>query len=130
MKVVLCHGVFDLLHVGHIEHLEEASKLGRLVVSVVPDKYAMKRKPIYDEKARVRLLKSLRCVSHALLCDGPGPEKLIRSVAPDIYVRGADYKRKAMPESALLKRLGIKVRYTKPSTERTTDIIAKIMGYR
>ena len=124
MKVVLAHGCWDLLHVGHLTHLERAKAMGDyLVVSVVPDKYATKRKPIYDEKARVRLLKSLRFVDQVMLCDGPGPEKLIRKLHPDIYVRGSDYRRKVMPESALLKRLGIKVRYTKSVPPRTSDIL-------
>ena len=126
MKIVLVHGVFDLLHAGHLEHLEQAAKMGYLVVSVVPDKYATKRKPIYDEKARVRLLRSLRCVDQVELCDGPGPEKLIRKLEPDIYVRGADYRRKEMPESALLRRLGINVRYTQSVPPRTTEVIARI----
>ena len=127
MKVVLAHGVWDLLHVGHLAHLEQAAQMGYLVVSVVPDKYATKRKPVYDEKARVRLLRALRCVDQVELCDGPGPEKLIRKLEPDIYVRGADYRRKEMPESALLRRLGIKVRYTKASNgPRTTGIIERI----
>ena len=126
MKVVLVHGVFDLLHAGHLEHLEQAAKMGYLVVSVVPDKYATKRKPIYDEKARVRLLRSLRCVDQVELCRGRGPEWLIRKIEPDIYVRGSDYRGKEMPESALLRRLGIKVRYTKSVPPRTTEVIARI----
>ena len=128
MKIVLCHGVFDLLHVGHLAHLEAAAKMGYLVVSVVPDRYATKRKPVYDERARVRLLRSLRCVDQVELCDAPGPEKLIRKIEPDIYVRGSDYRGKTMPESALLKRLGIKVRYTKSVPPRTSEIMAAIVN--
>ena len=128
MKVVLCHGVFDLLHVGHLEHLKQARAMGDfLIVSVVPDKYATKRKPIYDEKARVKLLKALRCVDCVVLCAALGPEKIIRQYEPDIYVRGPDYKGKKMPESALLEQLGIHVRYTKPPTTSTSDIITRIL---
>ena len=126
MKVVLVHGVWDLLHVGHLAHLEQAAKMGYLVVSVVPDRYATKRKPIYDERARVRLLRALRCVNHVMLCDGPGPEKLIRRLEPNIYVRGPDYRRKEMPESALLRRLRIPVRYTKEFQDRTSKVLARI----
>lgn len=124
MKMVLVHGVFDLLHVGHLTHLELAKAMGNyLVVSVVPDRYVTKRKPIYDEKARVKLLKALRCVDQVMLCDAPGPEKLIRRLHPDIYVRGSDYRSKEMPESALLRKMGIPVRYTKSVPPRTTDVI-------
>jgi rfaE bifunctional protein nucleotidyltransferase chain/domain len=127
MKIVLCHGVFDLLHLGHIRHLEAAKAFGdRLVVSVVPDKYITKRMPLYNEAERVAMLKALRCVSKAILCDGPGPEKLIERVAPDIYVRGGDYAGKRMPEEALLEQFGIPVVCTESFPHRTSEIIERI----
>ena len=129
MKVVLCHGVFDLLHAVHLAHLERAKEMGDyLVVSVVPDRYITKRKPLYGEKARVKLLKALRCVDKVLLCNAPGPESLIRKLEPDLYVRGSDYRGKTMPESALLKRLGIKVRYTKSVPPRTSEVMTAIVN--
>ena len=126
MKVVLVHGVWDLLHVGHLAHLERAAKMGYLVVSVVADKFVTKRKPIYGETARVRLLRSLRCVDQVVLCKAPGPEALISKLHPDIYVRGSDYMGKEMPESALLTHLCIKVRYTKSVPPRTSEVLLKI----
>ena len=51
-KVVLCHGVFDLLHLGHIRHFEEAKKLGDyLIVSVTPNKFVEKGpgRPVFSE---------------------------------------------------------------------------------
>lgn len=127
MKVVLVHGIFDLLHAGHLAHLERAKEMGDyLVVSVVPDRYIIKRKPIYGERARVRLLKALRCVDKVMLCAAPGPEKLIRKLEPDMYVRGPDYIGREMPESALLRNLGIPVRFTKEFEDRTSKVIARI----
>jgi len=127
MKVVLCHGVFDLLHLGHIRHLENALSFGdRLVVSVVPDEFLSKRVPLYNEKERLAMLKALRCVSNAMLCDGPGPEKMILRVSPDVYARGGDYEGKRMPESDLLERLGIEVRCTESFPHRTSEIIERI----
>lgn len=127
MRVVLAHGVFDLLHLGHIRHLEAAKAFGdRLVVSVVPDKYVAKRVPIYNEDERVAMLKALRCVSNAMLCEGPGPEKLIERIEPDIYVRGGDYEGVRMPEEVLLERLGIPVVCTQSFPHRTSQIIERI----
>ena len=124
VKVVLVHGVFDLLHAGHLEHLKQAKAMGDyLIVSVVDDKYASKGKPIYSQKERLALLWSLRCVDHAMLCGAPGPEKVIRKWEPDLYVRGSDYRGKTMPESALLESLGIPVRYTRSVPPRTSDIL-------
>ena len=128
MKVVLCHGVFDLFHVGHLEHLKQAREMGdHLLVSVVADRFCSKGKPIYDENERLQLLWSLRCVSDVVLCSAPGPEKIIEDVKPDIYVRGTDYEGKEMPESELLRRMGIQILYTKSIPPRTGDIIARVL---
>ena len=57
-KVVLCHGVFDLLHYGHISHFEQAKKFGDiLVVSVTPDNYVNKgpSRPAFNENIRMIL---------------------------------------------------------------------------
>ena len=127
MRVVLAHGVFDLMHVGHLNHLLDARAFGDyLVVSVVPDKYATKRTPIYSEAARIRLLESLRCVDRALLCDAPGPELVIERIRPDVYVRGDDYRGRRMPESELLERLGIPVLYTQAPSDSTGRLIELI----
>lgn len=129
MKTVLAHGVFDLLHVGHVAHLMNARKYGDyLVVSVVPDRFITKQRPIiYDETDRVALLSALRCVDKVLLCNAKGPESVIEELRPDIYVRGHAYTNQWMPESALLQRLNIPVRYTEESSPHTTDIIKKII---
>lgn len=128
-KVILCHGVFDLLHIGHVVHLREARQFGDwLVVSVVPDKHVWKPKRplVFKESDRVVLLKALRDVDEVFLCDGPGPESLIERLKPSVYVRGPDYVGKEMPEGAILKELGIEVRYTPSSYPRTTEIIERI----
>lgn len=129
MKVVLCHGVFDLLHAGHLAHLEEARKYGdRLVVSVVLDPYVTKGQPIYPEHERIRLLRALRCVDRVIPCEAPGPEKIIEHLLPDIhvYVRGADYLGKEMPESAMLEKLNIPICYTHSVPPHTSEIIERI----
>lgn len=127
MKVVLCHGIFDLMHVGHLEHFERARDFGDyLIVSVLADRYAFKRRPIYKQKARMRLIESLKCVDKVVLCNAPGPQKIIQKYFPHVYVRGSDYKGKRMPESSLLKVLKIPVRYTESIPPRTTDIIKEM----
>ena len=127
MRIVLAHGVFDLMHVGHLNHLMDARGFGDyLVVSVVPEKFATKRQPIYSDAARIRLLENLRCVDRAVLCDGPGPELVIERIRPDVYVRGDDYRGIKMPESDLLERLGIPVMYTDAPSDSTGRIIGQI----
>lgn len=126
-RLVLCHGVFDLLHPGHVEHLREARELGdTLLVSVVPDAFLTKRRPIHNEENRLAMLRALRYVDHAVLCGGPGPEMVIQTFRPQVYVRGNDYIGKEMPESKLLKELGIEIVCTKSDYPRTTELIERI----
>ena len=128
MKTVLCHGVFDLLHWGHAEHLRKAKMFGDyLVVSVVADKFLSKGIAIYNQQERQDLLHALKCVDEVLLCNAPGPETIINDLRPAVYVRGSDYVGKEMPEGALLKRLGIPIRYTTSPHPRTSDIITRVL---
>lgn len=128
MKTVLAHGVFDLLHWGHTEHLRKAKLFGDyLIVSVVADKFLSKGKTIYSQDERLDLLHALREVDEVILCNAPGPEAIINDIRPSVYVRGADYIGKDMPESALLKRLGIPIRYTTSCPPRTSEIITRVL---
>ena len=129
MKVVLCHGVFDLLHWGHTEHLRKAKLFGDyLIVSVVADAHLSKGTTIYNQDERLDLLHALREVDEVILCNAPGPEKIIEEIRPQVYVRGADYVGREMPEGALLKRLGIPIRYTTSCPPRTSEIITRVLS--
>lgn len=92
--VVHCHGVFDLLHPGHVEHLVEASTLGDfLVVTVTSDRYVNKGpgRPLLGELDRAKMLSALECVSAVSISDEPNALAAIDSVRPDFYVKGPDY---------------------------------------
>ena len=129
MKTVLAHGVFDLLHWGHAEHLRKAKLFGDyLIVSVVADKFLSKGRAIYSQDERLDLLHALKTVDEVILCNAPGPETIIQDVRPSVYVRGADYVGKEMPEGALLKRLGIPTRYTTSCPPRTSEIITRVLA--
>ena len=95
-RIVFTNGVFDLLHRGHVEYLEEARALGdRLVVGVNTDASVRRLKgpsrPIVGEEDRLALVRALACVDLALLFDEDTPLELIRALQPDVLVKGADY---------------------------------------
>ena len=94
-KIVLCHGVFDLLHIGHIRHLEQAKALGdALVVTVTPDRFVNKgpHRPVFSEQLRVEAIAALDCVDHVAVNRWPMAIETLRLLRPDIYVKGPDYK--------------------------------------
>src|SRR5216117_2099235 len=94
-KIVHCHGVFDLLHIGHIKHLEAARKLGDLlVVTLTPDRYVNKgpHRPAFPERLRAEALASLACVSFVAINEWPTAVETIHRLRPDFYVKGAGGK--------------------------------------
>ena len=94
-KVVFTNGCFDLLHLGHVDYLEQARHLGDvLVVGLNTDASVGSLKPgrpIQDETARARILASLAFVDAVVLFGEPTPLALIRLVQPDVLVKGDDY---------------------------------------
>ena len=130
MKIVLCHGVFDLFHSGHLEHLRQAREMGDLLyVSVLSDSFVFKEYgPVYTQDERLAIMRGLKCVDGALLCNDTGPQYLIENLRPNIYVRGSDYKGKAMPEDAVLSACGVEVRYTRSVPPTTGQIVQRILA--
>jgi rfaE bifunctional protein nucleotidyltransferase chain/domain len=93
-RVVQCHGTFDLLHPGHIHHLEEARALGDLlVVSVTAEKYVNKGpgRPFFNDELRAKSLAALVCVDHVVLVPFPAAVEAIRCVKPAVYCKGKEY---------------------------------------
>jgi rfaE bifunctional protein nucleotidyltransferase chain/domain len=94
-KIVHCHGVFDLLHIGHIRHFEKAKALGDvLVVTVTPDRYVNKgpHRPVFPEELRVEAIGGLNCVDYVAINRWPMAKETIELLRPDIYAKGADYQ--------------------------------------
>jgi D-beta-D-heptose 7-phosphate kinase/D-beta-D-heptose 1-phosphate adenosyltransferase len=95
-RIVFTNGVFDLLHRGHTEYLEEARALGdRLVVGINSDRSVARLKgpsrPIVPEAERAELVAALECVDLTIGFDDETPLQLIEAVAPDVLVKGADW---------------------------------------
>ncbi|MFI5371745.1 MAG: D-glycero-beta-D-manno-heptose 1-phosphate adenylyltransferase [Candidatus Eisenbacteria bacterium] len=95
-RIVFTNGVFDLLHRGHVEYLEEARALGgRLVVGINSDASVRRLKgperPIVGEEDRRALIAALRCVDLAVLFSEDTPARLIDELEPDVLVKGGDW---------------------------------------
>jgi rfaE bifunctional protein nucleotidyltransferase chain/domain len=93
--VVHCHGVFDLMHIGHIRHFQEARKAGSLlVVTVTPDRYVNKgpHRPVFTEALRAEAIASLDCVDYVAINKWPMAVEAIRLLRPDVYAKGSDYR--------------------------------------
>ena len=94
MRVVLAHGTFDLLHIGHTRLFAAARKLGDiLVVSVTADEFVNKGpgRPIYNQFERAEMVRNVRCVDHVEITREPTGVGMIRSLRPAVYAKGIDY---------------------------------------
>jgi D-beta-D-heptose 7-phosphate kinase/D-beta-D-heptose 1-phosphate adenosyltransferase len=96
-RVVLTNGCFDLLHAGHAAYLEEAARLGEVLVVAVNDDAGVKRlkgetRPVVGQDDRAALVAALGCVDHVVLFAEETPHELLRKVRPDVLVKGGDYR--------------------------------------
>ncbi|MBF0163663.1 MAG: adenylyltransferase/cytidyltransferase family protein [Magnetococcales bacterium] len=94
-RVVLCHGVFDLIHPGHVRHLQKARSFGdRLVVTITADPFVNKGpgRPIFPDTLRAESLAALDCVSWVAVNHATTALPVLHAVRPSIYVKGQDYK--------------------------------------
>ena len=94
-RIVQSHGIYDLIHPGHVLHLEEARELGDvLVVTLTADKFVNKGpgRPYFNEQLRIRSLAALSCVDYVVLVPFTGAVEAIECVRPDIYCKGKEYE--------------------------------------
>jgi D-glycero-beta-D-manno-heptose 1-phosphate adenylyltransferase len=96
-KIVFTNGCFDLIHLGHIDYLAKASDLGDVLIIGLNTDASTRRlkgptRPINNEHARAMVLASLSFADTIVLFDEDTPYNIIKTIQPDILVKGADYK--------------------------------------
>ncbi len=95
-KIVFTNGCFDILHRGHLDYLARAADFGNILVAGVNTDASVKRlkgegRPMNNEQDRAFQLAALLCIDTVCLFDEDTPEELIRTVRPDVLVKGGDY---------------------------------------
>jgi rfaE bifunctional protein nucleotidyltransferase chain/domain len=133
-KIVFTNGCFDVLHLGHIDYLATASELGDLlIIGLNTDESVRKIKgsnrPIQDEVARAFILASLGFVDAVVYFGEDTPYNLIKTIKPDILVKGADYKPEDIVGYDIVKNKGgeiVTIEFLEGYS--TTAIEKKILG--
>lgn len=136
--IVLCHGVFDLVHPGHIIHFEQAKQMGdTLVVSITASKYVRKGpgRPYFNDKMRMKELAAIEYIDYVILSEGYTASDIIEAVEPDIYVKGQEYSYeddditgKISEERKLVERHGGRIAYTGGQVFSSTKLINTAMS--
>lgn len=109
--VVATGGCFDLIHAGHARSLAAARRLGDCLIVCLNSDDSTRRlkgpdRPIIAQEDRVDLLLALECVDAVLVFDEDTPERAIRQLRPDVWVKGGDYVAGELPEAAILTEWG------------------------
>jgi D-beta-D-heptose 7-phosphate kinase/D-beta-D-heptose 1-phosphate adenosyltransferase len=127
-KVVFTNGCFDILHKGHVSYLEEAKKMGDILILGLNTDASVRRlkgqgRPVNSEKDRAYVLAGLNSVDYVVSFDEDTPYELIKQVQPDILVKGADYEGKEVVGSDIAKEVKL-IEFVEGKS--TTQIIGKI----
>lgn len=132
-RIVLSHGVFDLLHVGHIWHFEQAKRMGDvLVVTITQDQYVNKgpHRPAFPQDLRAEALAALEVVDYVAINRWPLSVETIELLKPDIYAKGSDYRSAAdditggiVAETEAVKRVGGDIRFTEGRTFSSSSLL-------
>ena len=114
MKVVAISGYFDPIHVGHLEYINMAKKLGDKLVVIVNNNYQCKLKkgkPFMDEKDRVIIVSNIKNVDDVFLSIDKDKTVCasLEKIKPDIFANGGDRKNYEIPESVICKKYDIKI---------------------
>jgi len=132
-RVVFTNGCFDLLHIGHIRCLQEAKKLGDLlIVGLNSDssvrKIKGKKRPIVPQKERATILAALKMVDYVCIFDEETPYHLISLLQPDYIVKGGDWRPEEVVGKEIVEGRGGKVVTVKVVEERSTHgLIQRIL---
>lgn len=129
-KIVLAHGCFDLVHIGHLRHFQAARRFGDLlVVTVTPDKFVAKGqgRPTFDENLRAEMVAALECVGWVAVNRWPTAVETIRLLRPAVYCKGADSRcnetQGLRDEREAVESVGGRLEVTNELTFHSSDLI-------
>ncbi len=132
-KIVHCHGVFDLLHIGHIRYFEQASRLGDiLIITVTSDKFVNKgpHRPVFNQDLRAEAIAALDCVDYVAINKWSTAVKTIQILKPNFYVKGSEYEDRSKDytgginiEKAAVESMGGKIVFIDDITFSSSNLI-------
>jgi rfaE bifunctional protein nucleotidyltransferase chain/domain len=135
---VLCHGCWDILHVGHVRHLQAASTWGEiLIVTVTADEFVGPRgpgRPIFDAATRAEVIAALECVDYVAINHHPTAVEAIRLLCPHLYIKGIEFEDNITPElqreADEIKSVGGQLRFAGQKLSSSTMLAEMLFGRR
>ena len=133
-KVVTTNGCFDILHVGHLRYLQEAKRLGDILIVAINSDDSVRaikgsKRPLVPENERAEILAALECVDYVMIFPELDPIQFLNELRPDIHVKGGDYSPDQVIERETVESLGGKLRLMPGAPGKSTsDLIELIVA--
>ncbi|MGE4130968.1 MAG: adenylyltransferase/cytidyltransferase family protein, partial [Bdellovibrionales bacterium] len=134
-KIVQCHGVYDVLHAGHLAYFRSAKEFGdMLVVTLTSDPHVNKGpgRPYFTDKVRASMIAALEDVDLVAISDFPTAVPSIEQLKPHFYIKGPDYRDKSKDvtggiyqEESAVQRHGGKLEFTEDETHSSSSLLNK-----
>lgn len=131
-SIAFANGVFDVLHVGHIRYLQDASKEADVLVVAVNSDDSVRAikgpsRPVTNERERAELVSAIRGVGYVTIFSDASPARLIAALKPDVHCKGTDYTADSVPEREVVLSYGGRVAIVgDPKDHSTTDILNRL----
>lgn len=135
MIIGLCHGVFDILHFGHVRHfLAARNRCDRLVVSVTSDRFVNKGpgRPIFSVDQRIEVIKAIRFIDEVVCSDFENGLLSLQRIRPRIYFKDAEYRGSKHPGFMLEEQFcvvnDIQIFFTEEDRSSSTEALRRLRG--
>lgn len=130
--IAFANGVFDLLHVGHIRYLQDAARVGDVLVVAVNSDASVRQlkgegRPLMPEAERAEIVSAIRGVGYVTIFQERSPSRLLQVLTPDFQCKGTDYTAESVPEAEVVRAYGGKVVIVgDPKDHSTTDLLSRL----
>ncbi len=129
-KVVFTNGCFDIIHFGHIAYLRKAKSFGDVLIVGLNRDSSVRRikgrtRPIVPERDRAEVLSELTCIDYVVFFSEDTPYKVIKTLEPDILVKGSDWPLDKIVGRDILRSYGGRVKRVKLIKGKSTSNIIK-----
>lgn len=110
-RIISTNGCFDILHCGHIQYLDQARRLGDVLVVLINSDASVKKlkgekRPVQNERARSLQVAALEAVDFVVIFKEETPVAILEQLKPSIHVKGGDYVAEDLPERAIVEKNG------------------------
>ena len=131
-SIAFANGVFDVLHVGHVRYLQDASKHADVLIVAVNGDDSVRAikgegRPVTNEHERAELVAAIRGVSYVTIFHDSSPARLIAVLKPDVHCKGTDYTPDTVPEREVVLAYGGRIAICGDAKEHSTSEILRRM---